>query len=485
MAIDTSIYGMIQSPKVKSPQEFKRDTLTLRNLGMENQYRQQQINTARALEQQRVEGLQRQKSFNEALGRNASKQELYSIDSKLAGDYDETQSKIAKEQAQQKDFELATKVKEADMHLKTATALSNIAQSGLAGPLAASRAIHKALDNKWIGDKEADELFALPWDQQKKALEFYANAGIEASKQHENTLKQLAEQRAALKFEWEQEDRPLEVAKKTNEVITGTPDPVTKLTPSQQAQHGPKPGVDIPLPPEVEAQRIRIGTKTKGASTGASSGGAGSSDPLVKAVLADPTIYDTLTPTAKTRIAPALQQAGFSAFGKPMTGGDLGKMAETQSAIKSLEDLRQTLKDNEQYIGPVAGFSALNPYSEARKAQAKIDLVKQRVGKALEGGVLRKEDEEKYKKILSTLNDTPELAISKVDGVIETLKNDLEIFKQTQRQGGRRVEGSSAKVPQSSASGGMVKMQAPNGTIKEVPAADVDHYLKIGARKVQ
>src|SRR5207237_10197195 len=82
---------------------------------------------------------------------------------------------------------------------------------------------------------------------------------------------------------------------------------------------------------------------------------------------------------------------------------------------------------------------ALNPYSDARKAQAKIDLVKQRVGKALEGGVLRKEDEDKYKKILATLNDEPSTAISKVDNIIATLERDIEIFVDEQKAAGGRV----------------------------------------------
>ena len=45
--------------------------------------------------------------------------------------------------------------------------------------------------------------------------------------------------------------------------------------------------------------------------------------------------------------------------------------------------------------------------------QADVDRARQTVGKALGGGVLRKEDEDKYKKILATLNDTPETAVYK------------------------------------------------------------------------
>lgn len=165
---------------------------------------------------------------------------------------------------------------------------------------------------------------------------------------------------------------------------------------------------------------------------------------LVDAVIANPELYDRLTAKDVADIAPDLAAAGFSGFGKTMNESAITKIAESKSAIASLRDLRDTLKENEQYIGPIAGFQALNPYSDARKAQAKIDLVKQRVGKALEGGVLRKEDEDKYKKILATLNDTPTTAISKVDSIITTLERDLDTFVETQRSAGRRTPGGGA-----------------------------------------
>lgn len=115
------------------------------------------------------------------------------------------------------------------------------------------------------------------------------------------------------------------------------------------------------------------------------------------------------------------------------------ELAQTDSAIANLRSLRETVSNNLQYVGPIAGFAALNPWSAARKAQADIDRVRQSVGKALEGGVLRKEDEEKYKKILATLNDTPETALYKIDALISTLERDKEIYKSQQASAGRAV----------------------------------------------
>lgn len=67
----------------------------------------------------------------------------------------------------------------------------------------------------------------------------------------------------------------------------------------------------------------------------------------------------------------------------------------------------------------------------------KIDLVRQKVGKALEGGVLRKEDEEKYKKILTTINDTPNLSVAKIDSLIGTVETNLDNYTTLQTGAGR------------------------------------------------
>ena len=93
-------------------------------------------------------------------------------------------------------------------------------------------------------------------------------------------------------------------------------------------------------------------------------------------------------------------------------------------------------KKNEQYLGPSRAFRR-QLYSEARQAQADIDRVRQRVGKALEGGVLRKEDEEKYKKIRHAARRA-RTAIHKVDQLIEDIQRDIQTY--TNEQPRRRRE---------------------------------------------
>lgn len=193
---------------------------------------------------------------------------------------------------------------------------------------------------------------------------------------------------------------------------------------------------------QIEGQQLR-NSRLRG-------GGETKTDPkreaFIEKILTNPSIYDTMTPSEKTALAPDLAARGFE-FGRPLSETAIGKMAESRSAVQSLRDLRDVLNRNEQYVGPIAGFAALNPYSEARRAQADIDRVKQRVGKALEGGVLRKEDEEKYKKILATLNDTPATAIYKVDQIIQNMENDLKAFEDEQKRAGRRVVAPASTSP--------------------------------------
>lgn len=197
-------------------------------------------------------------------------------------------------------------------------------------------------------------------------------------------------------------------------------------------------------------------------------------DALAQTVIENPALFDQLTPTDRGRIAPKLRALGFDGFGKPLPPAAVKQISDTKTAIDSLKDLKTVLKDNEQYIGPIAGFQALNPYSAARQAQARIDLVRQRVGKALEGGVLRKEDEEKYKLILATLRDTPATAVYKVDSLIHSLEQDVDNFVGQQRLSGRRV---SQEQADSVKSGGSFTVQAPNGkTYSFKSKADADAF---------
>jgi hypothetical protein len=126
--------------------------------------------------------------------------------------------------------------------------------------------------------------------------------------------------------------------------------------------------------------------------------------------------------------------------GRPVTAGDAGRIAELNTSLDDLAVLRQTVfpdanlqadVETEAPTGTRAKIGAMLPNfvteatgwgADAKSRQAVIDRVKQVIGKALEGGVLRKEDEYKYEKILPTIGDVPAVVKAKLDGLDAAIK---------------------------------------------------------------
>jgi len=112
--------------------------------------------------------------------------------------------------------------------------------------------------------------------------------------------------------------------------------------------------------------------------------------------------------------------------GRPVTSGDAGRIADLDTSLTDLAELAGTLNETANATGVAAQAGASLPNAitsltgwgtDAKKRQGVIDRVKQVIGKALEDGVLRKEDEIKYAKILPTISDPPEVAASKLSGL--------------------------------------------------------------------
>lgn len=172
-------------------------------------------------------------------------------------------------------------------------------------------------------------------------------------------------------------------------------------------------------------------------------GGGGGISGLTQAIIDNPSLYDDLTPTERGNVLTELQAQGYETSNlgtKGLSDTAIGKVADTQKAISDLTELRTIIENNQNLIGPIRGLRALNPFDPARKIQADVNRVKQTVGKALEGGVLRKEDEEKYKKILATLTDTPSTALYKVDALLSSIQRDIENYKLLQGASGRSLD---------------------------------------------
>lgn len=97
-----------------------------------------------------------------------------------------------------------------------------------------------------------------------------------------------------------------------------------------------------------------------------------------------------------------------------------------------LKDIEETIVNNQSSFGPIAGrLSALNPYNEKSGAiDAQMRVAAQSFGRYMEGGVLRKEDEDKYRKMFPQLGDTPEMAKNKLAIVnrllVEKQRSDVD-----------------------------------------------------------
>ena len=113
--------------------------------------------------------------------------------------------------------------------------------------------------------------------------------------------------------------------------------------------------------------------------------------------------------------------------GKQMSAADVGKYNEGNRLPGMLTDLRKSISSSQDMFGPVAGrVAGFNPYNEkAKTLDSQLRTSAQSIGSFLEGGVLRKEDEEKYAKMLPQLSDTPEIASNKLD-LIEKLLVDKQ-----------------------------------------------------------
>jgi len=129
----------------------------------------------------------------------------------------------------------------------------------------------------------------------------------------------------------------------------------------------------------------------------------------------------------ESAVQPGDKPANTREQGRPVTSGDAGRIADLDTSLNDLATLRQQLGTTG--AGSKVGAMLPNVVTEytgwgsnAKERQGTIDRVKQVIGKALEGGVLRKEDEYKYEKILPTIGDPPDVAVAKLNGLEAALK---------------------------------------------------------------
>ena len=116
--------------------------------------------------------------------------------------------------------------------------------------------------------------------------------------------------------------------------------------------------------------------------------------------------------------------------GRNVSSGDANRLSDYETSLQDLTTLTKEIGASAGSTGTGAYIGANLPNAvtqltgwgtEAKQKQAVIDRVKQVIGKALEGGVLRKEDEAKYEKILPTIGDVPAVVTSKLQGLAKAI----------------------------------------------------------------
>lgn len=158
------------------------------------------------------------------------------------------------------------------------------------------------------------------------------------------------------------------------------------------------------------------------------------------------------------------------------TAVDLG---DIQSGIQSIDKIGAAIKQKADTLGPIMGrLKALNPWdSDFNEIRGQTDLVRQIVGKALEGGVLRKEDEEKYKKILAEVENDPKSAGLKLQNVKAELQNKYNNQLNSLGSAGYNTGKFSKENISSSPTTPQAVISAPKGATHKVKGSDGQwHY---------
>jgi hypothetical protein len=226
--------------------------------------------------------------------------------------------------------------------------------------------------------------------------------------------------------------------------------------------------------------------------------GGGDKEPLMAVM--GPDGNPVYVPRSEAR---GMRPASNREQGRAVTAGDAGRLAELDTSLDDVDVLSVVIQGVEGATGNLAAFQASLPNwatnmvggwgSEAKSKQAVIDRVRQVIGKALEGGVLRKEDETKYAKILPVVSDHPEVVATKLAGLKSAITQrkereldaredagyDVGRFRQRMNSmtGQRRID-----TPAPPPGGGMVPMIAPDGRQLMVPQGDVERLKGLGAK---
>ncbi len=150
--------------------------------------------------------------------------------------------------------------------------------------------------------------------------------------------------------------------------------------------------------------------------------------------------------------APKSAGAAAAQNGKILPASSVLALNEGQSVARMLPDVEKAIQSNSSIMGPVGGrVRGANPYdTNAQTTDAQFRAASQSFGRFMEGGVLRKEDEEKYRKMFPQFSDKPDVAKNKLSIVRRLLASKYESDRTTMGKSGYDVSGfGSLEIPAS------------------------------------
>jgi hypothetical protein len=128
-------------------------------------------------------------------------------------------------------------------------------------------------------------------------------------------------------------------------------------------------------------------------------------------------------------------------IGKSLSETSAERLGDFGASLAQVETMSSSFKNPDSPQGPISQIRRLNPYDWQAKAKEQlVAATKQLVGKALEGGVLRAEDEIKYNKILPTIGDTYQTAVQKTINLQTMLDNAYKAKRSALKSAGYYVD---------------------------------------------
>lgn len=137
-------------------------------------------------------------------------------------------------------------------------------------------------------------------------------------------------------------------------------------------------------------------------------------------------------------------QAQNKGSGRTMPAASATALSGTLQGIDQMQTLINQIPDfsKKGLAGPVGSLRRFNPYdADAQAFQQYVNTYKQVIGKGLEGGVLRKEDEAKYEKIIPRMGDTEEVLKRKAKQLQDMLINKYNTDITSLQRAGYNVKG--------------------------------------------